>query len=346
MTDSVVDMTTGDSLQAFHPMGSLTADQRLTLSREVAIEYYIAGQPIIRAGESDGLHHYIYFGRVVRRDRDGETVIDDSDDIARWPLAEGQPRRADVIAAADTAILQVPADLLDRMLCWHQVAQHMLVMDSGDSGDVDLDWIATLLRSNLFYKVPPINVRDVLARFERRDVAVGEVIMHEGDAPDHCYYIIAGEAEVWQAPEPGGAQELVAVLGSGRWFGEDALVYDTVRNATICMRTEGALMRLNKQDFFDLLRGPFVETIGHRQACEVVDACWLDVRTEVEFERGHLPEALHVPLGTLGLHARRFDRERTYLIYCDTGRRSAAAAWLLAQQGFQARAVDPSSLTW
>lgn len=345
MADSAVDMTTGDSLQAFHPMGSLTADQLLTLSREVTVEYFITGQPIIRAGESDGLHHYLYFGRVVCRDRDGETIIDDSDDIACWPLAEGEPRRADVIAVADTAILRVPADLLDRMLCWHQVAQHMLAAGSGDDS-VDVDWIATLLGSNLFYKVPPMNVREVLARFQRRDVASGEVIMREGDAPDHCYYIIDGEAEVWQTPHEDAPQELVAILGPGRWFGEDALVNDTVRNATIRMHTDGALMSLDKQDFFDLLRTPFVETIGHRQACELGDGCWLDVRTAVEFERSHMPEALHVPLGTLGLHALRFDRDRTYLIYCDTGRRSSAAAWLLAQKGFQTRAVDPSSLPW
>ncbi len=63
----------------------------------------------------------------------------------------------------------------------------------------------------------------------------------------------------------------------------------------------------------------------------------LDVRTPDEFKEGHLPGAVN-----LDLHAPDFeqqvaklDRDKTYLVYCRSGRRSAAALEVFARLGFQ-----------
>jgi CRP-like cAMP-binding protein len=46
----------------------------------------------------------------------------------------------------------------------------------------------------------------------------------------------------------------LAELGLGNTFGEEALISEDKRNATVRMLTDGALMRLKKADFLELMK--------------------------------------------------------------------------------------------
>ncbi len=60
----------------------------------------------------------------------------------------------------------------------------------------------------------------------------------------------------------------------------------------------------------------------------------LDVREASEFSGGHIPGALHIPLGDLGRLAGKIPRERAVITYCGHGERSATALSLLKRLGF------------
>jgi len=64
------------------------------------------------------------------------------------------------------------------------------------------------------------------------------------------------------------------------------------------------------------------------------DLTILDVRQAWEYEEFHLPGALLVPLPDLSDRLAELDPRKPMLVYCAHGRRSAAAAGLLAGQGF------------
>jgi rhodanese-related sulfurtransferase len=78
---------------------------------------------------------------------------------------------------------------------------------------------------------------------------------------------------------------------------------------------------------------------------------YLDVRTEAEFESGHVPGALNVPLMLAGPSGRApnpdfmsivesaFDKDAKILVGCQSGARSLRAATQMEQAGF-ARVVD------
>ena len=129
---------------------------------------------------------------------------------------------------------------------------------------------------------------------------------------------------------------LVAELGVGRCFGEDALVNDAPRNATVAMRENGVLMKLDKQDFFLLLKSPPVHSLTLAEVDrEIMNGAELiDVRTESEYELAHAGAALNMPLTILKLKSRLLDRNIHYIAYCNSGRRSSAAAYLLAEEGY------------
>jgi len=66
------------------------------------------------------------------------------------------------------------------------------------------------------------------------------------------------------------------------------------------------------------------------------NALVLDVRTEQEYEQGHILDSLNIPLGLLDQNIKQLgeDRERPILVVCRSGQRSARAAGILKKHGF------------
>lgn len=60
----------------------------------------------------------------------------------------------------------------------------------------------------------------------------------------------------------------------------------------------------------------------------------LDVRGQTEWEAGHLPGAIHMPLGILRDMIDLIPRDRPVVVHCQSGARSAIAASLLKARGF------------
>ena len=65
-------------------------------------------------------------------------------------------------------------------------------------------------------------------------------------------------------------------------------------------------------------------------------ATWIDVRYTSEYQYNRLPGALNVPLAEIRNAIGVLDRNREYVVYCQSGRRSSAAAFLLSQHGYTA----------
>ena len=109
------------------------------------------------------------------------------------------------------------------------------------------------------------------------------------------------------------------------------------------MLTPGSLMRLSKTDFQELLNEPLARKVGAEEARERVqkgEAVWLDVRLPSEFQAGHLPDAVNIPLYMLRPRLAMLAKDKTYIACCDTGRRSSVAVFVLTQKGYDAYLLD------
>ena len=51
----------------------------------------------------------------------------------------------------------------------------------------------------------------------------------------------------------------------------------------------------------------------------------VDVRTKMEWKRGHHPKAIHIPFGSLQNHDFDNYKDKTFLLYCRTGTRARMA---------------------
>lgn len=62
----------------------------------------------------------------------------------------------------------------------------------------------------------------------------------------------------------------------------------------------------------------------------------VDVRNEWEYEEGHLPNAMHVPLEAVAFHIPQFRKmDGPVVLYCRSGARSGKAMRLLKQAGIE-----------
>lgn len=64
---------------------------------------------------------------------------------------------------------------------------------------------------------------------------------------------------------------------------------------------------------------------------------FLDVRNPDEYEAGHIPGAINIPLSQLRYHLDQLPRDREIWVYCGVGQRGYYATRLLRQKGFLAR---------
>jgi rhodanese-related sulfurtransferase len=80
--------------------------------------------------------------------------------------------------------------------------------------------------------------------------------------------------------------------------------------------------------------GPWVDASGATRLINGGDALVVDVRDQSEYEAGHVLGARHLPLARLDSHDLK-RKDKTLILYCDSGDRAAKAAAALRKQGFE-----------
>jgi|SRR5690554_376948 len=325
------------------PLKDMSESHLLALLDDAEIDVVCAGQTIFSQGQYDAQHIYLLHGDVSLSNESGQkTLIKGRATL--MPIAHQQPRQCSAVAESDCSLLRVDSERLDQLLTWSEVADYLQINIAHQRDlDEDIDWMTRILKSNLFFKVPPLNIENIFARLTAQVVYAGEVIIRQGQMGDKCYFIKEGTAEVSRHLD--GERQVLAKVSIGRCFGEDALVNETYRNATVTMLTDGVLMVLDKQDFYRLLKEPRVAGQVLEQLSSAISegAVLVDVRSEEEYNESHLQQAVNIPLHLLSIKSRLLSMNTAYIFYCDTGRRSRAAAHLLALQGYQALALDDCS---
>lgn len=79
---------------------------------------------------------------------------------------------------------------------------------------------------------------------------------------------------------------------------------------------------------------PETDVASTQQARENGTAQIVDVREPGEWAQGHIPGAIHIPLGSLAMRAKDLDPGRPVIAVCRSGNRSLTAAEILLRSGF------------
>ena len=301
---------------------------------------------------------YLIHGDLgLRFVNNGKVILRGGSPAAKHPINNDQNIK-DTIALTDIEILRIDTDLLDIMMTWDQLSgSDDMPARPGRASDgavghhtrTPSDWMHDTsifslekLQSGVFSKMPAANIEEMFRRMTPITTVAGQVIIHQGAEGDYYYLIEQGTVEVTKEVGADLPAVLLAEIGEGGAFGEDALVSDNKRNATVTMKTDGELLRLNKKDFVELLKQPMLNMVSRKEAVDKLasGAVLVDVRLPSEYKFEHVKGAINLPLSEIRQSLATLDKNKAYVLYCQTGRRSSAAAFVLVQNGFDVVVLD------
>ncbi|MGH8139521.1 MAG: cyclic nucleotide-binding domain-containing protein, partial [Steroidobacteraceae bacterium] len=327
-------------LKTFAPLDGLKRDNLAALAKKVSVRTMPAGRVLFKEGDTDKRTVWLVAGMVEIREGDRTiAMVRGGTPEARNPLYPKTPRAVSARAVDEISYLSIDSELLDVMITWDQTGSYEVAeLQTQPDGTSSDDWMTTLLQTKAFHRIPPANIQAIFLRLQRVPFRAGDVVIKQGDEGDYFYVIVSGKCIVTRETPLNREGIKLAELGVGDTFGEEALIAEAKRNATVAMSTDGVLMRLNKQDFRELMNEPLLQWVTQEKATEIIErgGRWLDVRLPSEHQNLAIEGSVNIPLYFIRLKLSALDRTVPYVVYCDTGRRSSAAAFILVERGFDA----------
>ncbi|MFV1972085.1 MAG: cyclic nucleotide-binding domain-containing protein, partial [Thiohalobacterales bacterium] len=328
-------------LQDLVPLNALSESRFTEVARKIVIEEVRKGRYLFRKGDRNTESFYLLDGKINLIDghRKVTSEVEAGTDVSRYPIANQQPRPLTARAVTKVVIARIDSGLLDVFLTWDQTTSTEATEIRADDNE---DWMTRILQSEVFIKIPPAIIQRLLMKMESVPVRAGKAVINQGDEGDYFYTIHQGQCAVTRKDTPDGEILKLAELSDGDCFGEEALVSDARRNATVTMLTDGVLMRLAKKDFVELLQKHLISNLDFETASAMVDdgAVWVDVRSPGEYEAGAFEDSVRIPLSDLRGELPELVFNVKYIICCDTGRRSSSAAFILSHKGYEVYVLD------
>ncbi len=335
---------TPEILKKLVVLNALSDEHLQSLAKTVKMEEHPKGSTMFKQGESDGMALYLLRGKLDLLDAGGSVVrqIESGTPETKHPLVHQQPRAYTAVSAEPVVIVRIDSQTIDMMITWDQSKNYVVEDIAQDEEVDDDDWMTRMLQTKSLHKIPPANIQAMFLRMQEINVSAGHKVVEQGGEGDFYYIIKRGKCRVTRSTRSNPAGAVLAELGVGDSFGEEALISDEKRNATVTMVTDGILMRLGKEDFVKLLNQPMIKRIKFDEALKQVEAgaIWLDVRMPSEYENGHLEGSINVPFYLLRNRVDSLQADREYIVCCDTGSRSSAVAYLLSERGFSTRVLQ------
>lgn len=324
-----------NAIRELSPINSLNHENAHDLIKKMQLETIKPGKYLFKNGDMDKAHVYVIEGTVeLLVDKKIIKTVEAGSEASKHPLAHSFPRTVSARAKTESSIIRVNSDMLDIMLTWDQTGSYSVESLEESDTDDSTDWMTRILQTRAFHRIPPANIQAMFMRMETEHFKPGDVVIKQDDQGDYFYIIKEGRCMVTRSTPANPKGVKLATLSVGDSFGEEALISESKRNATVTMLTEGNLMRLNKDDFNSLLNEPLLDWLDYSAAKEVIKegGLWLDVRLPAEYKAKHIKNSINIPLIFLRMKANSLDSSKKYVIYCDTGRRSSAASFLLNER--------------
>ena len=346
MPDSTIDPNV---LATLVPIKALSPEHCRELASKSELCTFSKGDVIFKQGQKVDKIIYLISGEVALI-MDDEPVkrVQGGSKISKLPLEQGKRYMHTVKALMDVACVKVDPDELDSMLAWDKSG------GSGDGIDVqeidhseeesDDDWMARLLQAKIFRRIPPANIQSIFMRLETQHYKAGEIVFNQGEEGEYFYIIRQGKCRVTRKTRKNPDGMSLASLVAGDNFGEEALIGGGKRNASVAMETAGVLMSLKKEDFLELLNAPLLKWVTFDDAQSLVTngAMWIDVRLPAEYKTKHIKGSVNIPLPLIRVKMGMLEPDHQYLLYCESGRQSSIATYLLSQEGFESYALQGS----
>ncbi len=330
--------TEGLIIRKLIPLASLPCAPLRALCADMVVEE-IHDDFLFKKGDTDNRLVYLLSGTVSLQAQ-GLIIdtIDAKNEAARFALAHQIPRKIDALAKGAVRFLRLSADVINNPPpLVYQEDDGYIVIEEDESDSQD--WMAALLKAPIFQNLTPANLQKILINLKDIKFSKGATILEQGRTDDYYYLIKSGTCLLTHKPSPEAKEIKLAQIGKGNTLGEDALIFDTPRTETITALTDVALVRLNKQQFIDLIKDPSLRFVDFFEMQQILmtGATMLDIRTASEYRERHLNSSINIPFLSLKARYKMLPSENPVIIIGnDDDKTSEAAAFLLIKHRYSA----------
>jgi len=318
------------------------------LSKKLSPVEYSAGETIIRENTPAEAFYLVKRGEVEisKNTKWGQSanisVMGSGEGFGEMALLTCSSRACSVIAKTDVSLLKLYKTDFEEVIKVDSVFSKIIgkrIQNYSRFND-----IKTL---QPFALLAPDKMNALTARLVEQKYSVGDKIINQGEQGDIYYIIKSGRVAVFKKTLEDETEQ-VATLEEGQGFGEEALITNSPRSATIEAIEDTAVWALSKSDFESIMQTSFLKEVPPEEVLQS-DApvnVLLDVRMDAEYEEERIPGSLHIPLDDLRNRYSELETGKKYFVYCLLGSRSASAAFLMNSQGFNATSIKGGILNW
>ncbi len=331
-------------IKQFSPINQIDRKYHSQLSGHLRLQTFDKGELIVRKTGSSKLMHFLVEGSIeIRESFDKRHLHHASDSHNEDSIESRLASRCNVKASEDCLVLVANTEHIDQLLTWGQ-DYTIFYLDEGDVSiaDTDMidddyheDWDNVFIRSKLASHLSNSVIHEIMSQLEDVIVAAGEPIVKANSYGDYFYVIKKGRAIVETATDGPFKGERFQ-LNPGHYFGDEALVAETTRNATVSMASDGVLGRLNIELFNQLIKQHLISTISQGFESQQEEIRIIDVRHPVEYQQGHVNGSDNIPISFLRQKMTEFKDSLMYVVTPANDRRAELATYIMRQAGFKA----------
>ena len=243
VTDAAPRLDVRDLIGTIPLLNGLSVEVLSQLSECAKSITFLAGDIVIGEGERGDALYIIMHGLLSIFKGDKEIVIlSDGDFFGEMALLGDHVRTATVKAKTTSTLLRLSRrDVMQLAGKDSELKRRLMEIKDERHTQTDLVGVVPLL-SGLPVEVLELIVEKTMSsRFKP-----GDFVMIEGEIGDSMFIIIHGVVSVYKG------SDLIAELKEGDFFGEMALLGDQIRTATVKIKEQAALLKLNRSDILQL----------------------------------------------------------------------------------------------
>ena len=335
----------GDSqlriLKGLTPFSALSATDFIKIAAQGVINDQPAGELIFKRFSNDSMSHWLLTGRLnLVNDAFENRAFTESDSQTYGAVDDFQPHTVSAVCETPCVVFTLAKAIQSEIEALLEAAA-----SPAKSSQLTGNWMERLLSTPLFEFIPPTNIEVLFKRFKTRQVSNGEIIVKQGEPGDYFFMIKTGSVSVHVTIN--GKVNQVAKLTAGQSFGQDALVSDMPRNATVMATTPCELAMLTEADFEDLLLNPVIEAITTAEIEEAVRVHGTQVTIINLYQPGEpqperSEEEISIPFMELRNHIHEFSQEVVYAVRgAPSPKINMLGAYLLHDSGHTAYVLTP-----
>ncbi|OUS26470.1 hypothetical protein A9Q99_18215 [Gammaproteobacteria bacterium 45_16_T64] len=333
----------------FIPLSQIPLSSRDEVIKHTMITSFDVCRNIVKYSDRSKLYHYLIDGYAeIRYSFDNRTNISCEEEKSSHPLEEYIKHGGIVRAITPCRVLIINRDYIKDSIEESEHLEYNVVhiendIDSDEESTIDdnykSDWMTLFYQSPLAANLSSNKVQQVLKNLIHVEVVGGQKIIECHTAGDYFYIIKEGYAEVI-TDHAGPFKGAKFTLEPGDYFGDEALVADTIRNASVVMSTDGLIGKLTSDDFSNIIKSALVITPSVDEFMDLDHPIFYDVRFPFEYKLNHISDSLNLPISKIRHNIHTIDRDKTYVITHEGGSRSELASYLMRQAGIEAYYMD------